>query len=269
MASSVGRTPAWGAEQWAAYVLEHLSTESVLLRSGARRIDVVGKSARVPRLLTDGNVAWVLEGDPIPSDAPQGDTLLLSPKKVANLVSLSNESIGDANVSVLNAVGDAMTRAVAKEIDKKAFSTAAATATVPAGLLTGTLPGAAGTVDVATVLAAVGAIEAAGGTANAVYANPTDLTAIRQAVVSGGYAISDPTQPGAEAIGGARLYPVPSITAGSALVAQADQIVVGVRQDASVDFSSDAGFSSDTTLARVVARVDWAWNDVNGAYNIA
>jgi hypothetical protein len=46
------------------------------------------------------------------------------------------------------------------------------------------------------------------------------------------------------------------------LVAQADQIVVGVRQDASVSFSPDAGFTSDSTLARVVARADWAWNDV-------
>jgi HK97 family phage major capsid protein len=99
-----------------------------------------------------------------------------------------------------------------------------------------------------------------------VYSNPADLTAIRQAVVTGGYPISDPTQPGAEAIGGARLYPVPSIAAGSVLVAQADQIVVGVREDASVDFSPDAGFTSDSTLARVVARVDWAWNDTAGAY---
>ena len=40
MASTIGRTPAWGADQWAAYVLEHLSSESVLLRSGARRIPI-------------------------------------------------------------------------------------------------------------------------------------------------------------------------------------------------------------------------------------
>ena len=266
--TAVGVTATWGVQQWANYVLEHLSTESVLLRSGARRIDIQGTEAHVPRLLDDGTVAWVAEGEEIPSDCPDGDDLVLAPKKVANVCKLSNESIADASVSVLNSVGDAMTRAVAKEIDKKAFSMDAATATAPAGLLTGTLPGTAGTVDIAGILTGIGVIEAAGGRATAVYANPVDLTAIRQAVVTGGYSISDPTAPGVEAIGGARLYAVPSIPAGSALVAQADQIVVGVRQDASVSFSPDAGFTSDSTLARVVARADWAWNDRSGAYNI-
>ena len=94
------------------------------------------------------------------------------------------------------------------------------------------------------------------------------MTLIRQAVVAGGYAISDPTAPGAEAIGGARLYPTPAITAGAALIVEAAQIVLGVRQDASVDFSPDAGFTSDSTLARVVARVDWGWGDTAGAYKM-
>jgi HK97 family phage major capsid protein len=149
-----------------------------------------------------------------------------------------------------------------------ALGAGAATATQPAGLQSYTLPGSAGTPDITTLLAAVGAIGAAGGVANAIFINPADLTALRQAVVSGGYAISDPTSPGAESIGGARLFQTPAITAGAALVVQADQIVMGVRQDASVSFSPDAGFTSDSTLARVVARVDWGWGDVNGAYKL-
>ena len=254
---SPGRTATWGAEQWAAFVLEHLNAESVLLASGVRRINIVGKEAHVPRLLDDGTVVWVAEATEIPSDCPDADELVLAPKKVANICGLSNESISDSNVSVLNAVGDAMTRAVAKEVDKKALSADAATATSPAGLLSATLPGGAGPVDVATILGAIGVIGAAGGLANAVYINPADLTTIRQAIVAGGYSISDPTAPGAEAVGGARLYPTAAMTAGKALVAQADQIVVALRQDATVTFSPDAGFTSDSTLARVVARVDF------------
>ena len=153
--ASVGRTAAWGAEQWSAYVLEHLSAASVLLASGARRIDIVGKEAHVPRLIDDGTVSWVAEGDEIPSDAPDGDTLLLAPKKVANVVSLSNESITDSNVSVLSAVGDAMTRAVAREVDKVAFSPPPRHRRHRLGLLTGTLPGAAGTVDIDTILTGI------------------------------------------------------------------------------------------------------------------
>jgi|SRR5215207_4537938 len=58
---SIGVTATWGQETWAAYVLKHLSAESVLLASGARRIDIQGKEAHVPRLLDDGGVAWVAE----------------------------------------------------------------------------------------------------------------------------------------------------------------------------------------------------------------
>jgi HK97 family phage major capsid protein len=263
---SPGLAATWGAEQWAAYVLEHIGQEAVLLRSGARRIDITGKESHVPRLVDDGTSDWIAEGVALPSVAPEADTLLLTPKKVANLVSLSNESISDSSVSTLNAVGTAMTRAVAAKIDSTAFSTVAGTATAPAGLLSYTLPGAAVTaVDINAILDAIGVIEAAGGRASACYLNPADLTAVRKAVTTGGYAISDPTQPGVEVIGGARLYAVPSIAAGALLVAQADQIVVGVRQDASVSFSTDAAFSSDSTLTRIVARV-WKWNDTSGAY---
>src|SRR5262245_35203048 len=114
--ASVGRTTAWGAQEWSRYILDHLAAEAVLLRSGARRIDVTGTEAHVPRLLDDGTVAWVAEGADIPSDAPEGDSVHLVPRKAANVVSLSNESIADASVSVLNATGDAMTRAVAKAV---------------------------------------------------------------------------------------------------------------------------------------------------------
>jgi hypothetical protein len=171
--ASIGRTPAWGAEQWASYVLEHLSAESVLLRSGARRIDVQGTEAHVPRLLDDGTVAWVAEGADIPSDAPEADTLLLVPKKLANVVSLE-QRIHRRRVGVgaqrdgrrddprrrqgnrqegvqrrrghRNVAGRPTRRHASRRRPARSISTA--------------------------ILTAIGAIEAAGGVANAVYANP-------------------------------------------------------------------------------------------------
>ena len=172
-------------------------------------------------------------------------------------------------MSVLNTVGDAMTRAVAKALDAKALSTDAATATAPAGIRSLTLPGVSGAVDTTSLLTAVGALEAAGGKANAIYLNPTDVTAIRIAIVAGGYNISDPTAPGAEQIGGARLYPTAAIPAGSALVAEARQILIGLRQDATVQFSEHAKFTADSVVARVICRADFDVNDSNGLYAIA
>jgi hypothetical protein len=49
-----------------------------------------------------------------------------------------------------------------------------------------------------------------------------------------------------------------------ALVAEADQIVVVVRRDASVAVSQDAKFTADGTVARVVARTDVGVNDLDG-----
>ena len=84
----------------------------------------------------------------MPSDAGNADTLALVPRKIGNVVTLSNESIEDASVNELDSVGAAMVRGVATKVDARAFSTSAATAIAPAGLLSGTLPGGGTSVDV-------------------------------------------------------------------------------------------------------------------------
>jgi hypothetical protein len=56
--------------------------------------------------------------------------------------------------------------------------------------------------------------------------------------------------------------------AGQALVAQADQIVVAVRQDASVAVSDAPLFTSDGTVARVIARIDAGVNDLEGLASV-
>ena len=125
---NLGINTTWGREEWAAYVLEHLAVESVLLRAGVRALPIAGRVAHLPRTLTDGAATWTAEGEEIASGAPTGDQLVLTPKKLANVVSLSSEAIADAPVNELDAVGSALTRSVATSIDTRAFGTAAATA---------------------------------------------------------------------------------------------------------------------------------------------
>jgi hypothetical protein len=55
-------------EQWAGYVQDHLSNESVLLASGARRVDTAAKEVHVPRLTDSGTVDWNDELDTIGPD---------------------------------------------------------------------------------------------------------------------------------------------------------------------------------------------------------
>ncbi len=267
---NLGLNAAHGAISWAQFVLDHLSAQSVLLRSGARRINVVGAQAHVARVLTDGTATFVAELAPIPSSAPTGDDLVLAPKKLANVVTLSNEAIGDSPIDELDGVGNALVRAVATALDARAFSASAATAVAFAGLLSVTLPSQAGGVNIDNILRAIGTIAAAGGVANAVYIAPGDLTTLRLAKDTSGRPLLQPDLQagGAERIGGAVLYPVPALPAGTALVAQADQIVVGVRQDADVTFSAHSAFTSDAVVARVVARADVGTNDVAGLVKV-
>jgi HK97 family phage major capsid protein len=263
---SPGLTSTWGLQDWADYVLEHLSAESVLLRSGARRVNVIGRVAHLPRVLSDGAVAWVEELAEIPSSAPNADELVLTPKKLANVVTVSNEAAGDSTVGVLDNVGAAMTRAVALALDATALASTAATAARPAGIRSLALPAQTGGVTIDNIIRAIGAIAASGGIANAVYIAPADLTTLRLAKDTDGRPLLQPDLQagGAERIAGATLHPTAALTAGTAVVADAAQVVVGVRADATVDFSTDAKFTSDAVVARVVARVDFGVNDIAG-----
>ena len=100
------------------------------------------------------------------------------------------------------------------------------------------------------------------------FLNAADLTALRIAVVAGGYTMSDPTAPGVERIGGAQLYVAP-LTAGTAIVAESALIALGIRRDAAVDLSEDAAFSRDAIAARVTMRVDWEPADPAAFYVIS
>lgn len=91
-------------EEWASFVLDHLSHESVLLASGARRIDTDSKQIHVPRLIDSGDADWYAELADIGPGDPAGVDLVLTPYKCAALSTLSNEVVDDSNPSVLDTV---------------------------------------------------------------------------------------------------------------------------------------------------------------------
>jgi HK97 family phage major capsid protein len=265
---NLGINSTHGAESWAKFVLDHLRVESVLLRAGARFLPVTGRVAHIARTLSDGVASWVPEGQEIPSSAPAGDELVLRPRKAANVVSLSRESIADAPVSELDMVGTALTRSVATSLDTKAFSTDAATDTAPGGLrsVATALPSAVGPIDVDGILRSIGEVAKVGATANAVLINPTDATSLRlQKDAGGDYVLQPDAQAaGAENIGGARLLAVPSLPVGTAIIGDMSQVIVGVRTDVEVSFSNEAQFTKDSVVARVTARLDLGTNDKRG-----
>jgi HK97 family phage major capsid protein len=123
-------------------------------------------------------------------------------------------------------------------------------------------------VNLDNIVRAIGTVEGVGAVATAIFLNPADLTTLRLVKEVAGSA-KPVLQPdlqagGAERIGGATVYSTPALAAGTAIVGDAAQVVVGVRRDVEVAFSSEAKFTADSVAARVTARVDWAPNDIRG-----
>ena len=234
----------FAAEEWAAYVLDNLSAASVVLASGATEVRTTGKAVHVPKFTGDAATNWYDELEPIGEGCPPGVDMVLTPQKVAALCTLSNETVGDSNASVLDSVGQKMVRSVALAADRAMFNGTGGKQ--PTGILniTPALPSHVGTVDYAGLVTAAGIVRAAGGVPNAAYVNPADLTALQLATDANDRPLVGSTEGGIGAtVAGLTLWPTPALPAATAVVdadgtvvrvvaPQADQIVVAVREDA-------------------------------------
>jgi HK97 family phage major capsid protein len=229
-------------------------------------------SGGVPRLSDSGDAAWYAELEEIGAGDPAGDDLVLTPFKCAALTTLSNEVVADSNPSVLDTVGTAMTRAVALEADKALFVGGGGGTIGPDGFMnhSSALQTVGGSITYANVVTAGGSISAYGGKPDTLYVNPADYTTLQLATAGDDRPLIQPdaSQRGAATVAGFRVFPTPALGAGTAVVAQASQIVVAVRSDASVTFSTDAQFEKDATVARVIARIDGGLADANGVCTI-
>jgi HK97 family phage major capsid protein len=196
----------------------------------------------------------------------------LTPRKIAALVRLSNESVGDSAPSVLDATGGAMMRAVALAADAACFHGAGGKA--PVGILDAETPlpdGGLGSEvpTYSTLVKAAGVIREAGGKPDVAYIAPWDYTQLQ--LEEDGFSrplLQSVADGPAPVVAGLRIYPTPALEANEGLVAEARQIVVAVREDASVAFSTAAAFVADGTLARVIARLDVGVNDADGLCTI-
>jgi HK97 family phage major capsid protein len=165
----------------------------------------------------------------------------------------------------LDGVGSKMTRSVALAADRAMFDGTGGKQ--PTGLLkiTPALPAVAHAPDYVGLVTGAGLVRAAGGTPNVAYVNPVDMTALQLATDANDRPLIGTTETGMGAtIAGLTIWPTPGVPAGTGIVAQADQIVVAVREDASVAVSDQFAFNADGTVVRVIARVDVGVNDPDG-----
>ena len=261
-----GLGTAISGEEWARFVLTRLGHASVVLRSGARRLTTSAPVLHVPRFTGDGSAGWYLELEEIAEGAPPGDDIEMIMRKCGTLAKISSEVVSDADRAAINQVGEEMMRAVGLTVDRAIFN-GAGPPRQPRGIIAQIDQEIVGDVtDLDNVIDAAGVIGDVGGEANALYLSPSDWTAwqkVRDAQDRPLLA-PDATEAAAPRLVGLSVYRTPALTAGTAVVAQSDQIIVAVRDDPSVEMSDQALFTSDGHVARITTRLDCALNDKRG-----
>ncbi len=188
---------------------------------------------------------FVAEGGPIPASLGAFASVTVGPtSKLAMITSISGELSRYSAESAELIVSDMMDDAAARALDAAVFSTAAASAVRPAGLLNGvtaiTATSGGGIAALTTdIKALVGAIVTAGGGSSIlIFAHPVQAVAINTLAANGvGYPV----------------IPAPSVAAGTVIAIEQDAIVSVFPELPKVATSSDAVIHFETNPSQLSA----------------
>jgi hypothetical protein len=204
---------------------------------------------------------WTAEGQPIPPVTLGDSALVSTPRKLAALLSLSNESIGDAVIPIGNLTAQAIRDAMGPKMDDGLLH-GTGTPPQPDGILAHATAAASGADFRMAVISAWGEVVNAGAPADQVcaFANPVVLATEWARVGTTGDPIHDDTPtPGALLVGpGIRTFAVPSLAGGATpeiLVADVSSLFLVQREVLTIEMNDAVYFESDSVAVRVKARV--------------
>jgi len=207
---------------------------------------------RVPVVEADVTAGWFAEGQEISPSDPTLNELVLVPRKVAALTTISEELANDSDPNAAEIVGGSIARALVEQIDRAAFTAAAAPA--PAGLSTLTgiqsyTGGAATFQNLDFAAEAISKAETVGATITSFVTSPATalaLAKIKEASGSNKPVLgSDPTQPTSRNILGVPLLVSPYIAANTLWAVDRSRLYFVVRQGATVEADRSVYFTSD------------------------
>jgi HK97 family phage major capsid protein len=204
---------------------------------------------------------WTGEGQPIPPVALGDAALISTPRKLAALLSLSNESREDASIPLAQLTGAAIRDAMAPTMDDGLLH-GDGVAPHPDGIL-GHATAAASAADFRqAVITAWGEVVDAGAPADQVcaFANPVILATEWMRVGTTGDPIHDDATPGtALMLGpGIKTFAVPSLVGGATpeiLVADVSSLFLVLREAFVFELNDAVYFTSDSLALRVKCRV--------------
>lgn len=214
------------------------------LRERGLKVDMVGvATVSLPRSATSYPLpSWVAEGAEIPAQRGDFGSVTLTPGKMAALAGLTQELRDLSAESAESIITELMEDAAARQLDASVFSTTAASAVRPAGILNGvtaiTATAGGGVHAMATDIAnLVGAVHAAGGGMNVVLiAAPQQAVAIS---LLGGSGFSLP------------VITAPSLADGTVIAVESASFASGFSDAPRVDVARDAVIHWDDVPAAI------------------
>lgn len=227
---------------------------------------VIGSTEyRIPVLVEDPSASFVAEGAEIPADDADVDELIVRPKKCAALSVISRELATDSiNPGAQDMIGEALARDSAKVIDRAFFGNT--TPNGPSGLqsLTGVAEIDAGSLTSLDAFAEGQSMaETVGAVTSFWVASPATVLQLAQLKDESGsnrpLLQNDPTKRGRRTIFGVPLLTSEAVDDFTVWgLPQARSFVIQA-QEATLDVSSEAFFTSDKVAVKTTLRVGFGW----------
>lgn len=221
---------------------------------------------RLPIVAADPSAGFVAEGEEIPVTDADVQELIITPAKVAGLTVVSRELANDSDPEATEVVGDGLGRDIAKKIDAAAFGTH--TTNGPNGLraLAGvTEIDATGPLENLDAFAeAISEAENVGAQLTSFVASPAVALALAQLKTGSQFNTpllgTDAANPTQRLVQGVPLIVSPAV--GDDVIwgiPQAFSYVVLRDDEAPIDISPHAFFTSDRIAVKATLRVSWGW----------
>lgn len=196
---------------------------------------------------------WTAEGGPIPGVDLGDDVYSVAVAKLAGIVGMSSEFVDDNELPIGNLLGQAVADSMGPKLDSGLLVGAGAPA--PTGILASATAGPAADDFRQAVIACWGAMVDDGANGENIVAFASGSTV---AAELGRVNLEDtPIHPAGMVpmIGpGIRMVAVPSIAAGTVLVADVSRTYLVLREDFSAEMSEHARFANDQVVMRIKGR---------------
>ena len=216
---------------------------------------------RIPIVVSDASVGWVAEGAEIGVSDPVVSEIVVTPKKVGGVVTISRELAEDSSPEAAQIVGDGLAREIAKALDSAYFGTSVANG--PSGLGSLTTSTATEAASSFTTLdsfaSAIFTAEGIGANVDSFVTSPAEALALSTLKELSGsnkpLLGSDPTKPTGRTVYGRPLLVSSAVGAKTAWAIPRDRVFIVIRTDAKVEVDRSVFFTKDSVAVKATMRV--------------